>query len=201
MELTTKMLAKDFSEALKQVLNMGYEFYPIKTKEESGVAFTKNNKYFILTYRKINRELANREDLTLSEIVNPLEIKCIERGELFLFRDSDREPIVKKLFKTYYYVVFEAETYHDDYVKRTYDSQIEADLIVKKRNERRAWHEYEKKNVVNVFKLSKTNWKGFRRNVTVTSTVNNYILTNENGKVVCISKRYGGYGQNRLIKV
>lgn len=75
----------------------------------------------------------------------------------------------------------------------SFSTKEEALELYKKRKQRSEYREWKNQRILNTFKVAKTNYKGFKKDVTVESLRYSYILTSKNGRKASISKRTGHF--------
>lgn len=91
----------------------------------------------------------------------------------------------------YYSYIFEYGGEYEPYKYSTFSTKEEALKLYEKRKQRKEYREWARQHIVNTFKVEKTNYKGFKKNVTVESLRSSYMLTNKNGRKASISKGTG----------
>lgn len=74
-----------------------------------------------------------------------------------------------------------------------FSTKEEALELYEKRRQRAEYREWVGKHIVNTFKVAKTNYKGFKKDVTVESLPYSYRLTNKNGRTANVSKSTGRF--------
>lgn len=92
---------------------------------------------------------------------------------------------------TYYGYTFGMGSEHKPYQYFAFSTEEEALELYEKRKQRAEYRDWLCNPIVNTFKVAKTNYTGFKKDITVVSLPNRYILINKNGRKVFISKRDG----------
>lgn len=91
----------------------------------------------------------------------------------------------------YYSYIFEYGGEYELYKYFIFSTEEEALELYEKRKQRAEYREWVRQHIVNTFKVAKTNYKGFKKDVTVESLRSSYMLTNKNGRKASISKGTG----------
>lgn len=94
---------------------------------------------------------------------------------------------------TYYSYIFEYGGEYEPYKYFTFSTEEEALELYEKRKQRKEYREWARQHIVNTFKVAKTNYKGFKKDVTVESLRSSYMLTNKNGRKASIGKTTGRF--------
>lgn len=100
------------------------------------------------------------------------------------------------LAEPYVYYGYDFGDYKDHFIFSTREEVLE---IAKKKEKRRLYNQWKIKGYINSFKLDTTPYKGFKKNVTVYVTPDNYIFVNKNGRTERFSKKWGR-GYSGLVK-
>lgn len=206
MELSVTQRSQIFSRALEELLSSGYTFIPIKKVDsyciDSGVVLEKKGKFYGLLTIKYFKLPIGYEDKRIEQYsqysvgLYELESDFTPTRELSIrmhYQSGNPLNTLLKEYGTYYSAFFGRDSYGTE-TRRYYSNLDETEEIVIKRYNRRQWHEYEESRVINTFYLEKTNWKRFRRAVTVESKPNMYVLTNKNGNKLRLDK-HSHYGE------
>lgn len=189
MKLSGKDINKAYSEQLAKLLLDGYTLVVArengsleKNKDDyAKIDLEKDGKRyeFGYWYESINRS-TGKHTLTLTEKVKySWWDKYAEINNLLV------EPYI------YYSYIFEYGGEYEPYKYSTFSTEEEALELYEKRKQRAEYHEWENQCIVNTFKVAKTNYKGFKKDVTVESLRYCYRLTNKNGRLAILSKSTG----------
>lgn len=191
MKLTGADINKAYSEQLAKLLLDGYTLVVArengsleKNKDDyAKVVLEKNGKFYEYGYwfESINRS-TGKHTLTLTQTDN-----------YKYSRWSFREEVDNLLSEpySYYSYVFELGGEYEPYKYFTFSTEKEALELYEKRKQRSEYHAWENQGVINTFKVAKTNFKGFKTNVTVESLRYNYRLINKNGRKASVKKGTG----------
>jgi hypothetical protein len=189
MKLTGTEINKAYSEQLAKLLLDGYT---LVVARENG-SLEKNNADFAKVvlekdgkiyefgywYENINQS-TGKHTLTLTESVKYSWWSLQEEVNNLL-----SEPY------TYYSYTFGQGGGYEPYKYFTFSTEEEALELYEKRKQRAEYREWVGKHIVNTFKVAKTNYKGFKKDVTVESLPYSYRLTNKNGRKAILSKSTG----------
>lgn len=188
MKLTGKDVNKAYSEQLANLLQDGYTLVVArengsleKNKDDfAKIDLEKDGKRYDygFWYDGIN-EKVGRFVLTLTEHIR--------------YSWWDRSAGANNLLVepyTYYSYNFGIYEQHKYFV---FSSEEEALELYEKRKQRSEYREWVGKHIVNTFKVAKTNYKGFKKDVTVESLPYSYRLTNKNGRTANVSKSTGRF--------
>lgn len=191
MKLTGAEINKAYSEQLAKLLLDGYTFVVArengsleKNKDEfAKIDLEKDGKRyeFGYWYESINQS-TEKHTLTLTERVksswwNPYA----EINNLLV------EPY------TYYSYNFRMDRMYELYKYFVFSTKEEAIELYEKRKQRAEYREWAIQRIVNTFKVAKTNYKGFKKDVIVESLRSSYMLTNKNGRKASVSKSTGRF--------
>ena len=105
-------------------------------------------------------------------------------------RYEEGNNLLEKSFTCYNYV-FELGNEHELYKYFTFSTEEEALELYKKHKKRAEYREWMGQHIVNTFKVAKTNYKGFKKDVTIESLPYSYIFINKNGRKASLSKSTG----------
>lgn len=189
MKLTGAEINKAYSEQLGKLLSEGYQLVVArengslkseKTIREMVVLEKEGKQYeFGFWYEGLNR---NTGKYTLS---------LVEFDKHPLKREiSDSENLLETPF-IYYSYTFGLEGIYHPYKYFTFSTEEEALELYEKRKQRKEYREWAGQHIVNTFKVAKTNYKGFKKDVTVESLRYSYKLTNKNGRECYVQKETG----------
>lgn len=196
MKLTGAEINKAYSEQLAKLLIDGYTLVVArengslkseKTIREMVVLEKEGKQYeFGFWYEGLNR---NTGKYTLS---------LVEFDKHPLKREiSDSKNLLETPF-IYYSYTFGLEGIYHPYKYFAFSTEEEALELHKKREEREAYNEWLREGIINTFKLESTKYQGFKKDVTVISKKNMYILVNKNGREGYLPKADGSKYWNNL---
>ena len=191
MKLTGTDINKAYSEQLAKLLLDGYTLVVARENgslEKNNADFAKvvlakdGKRYeFGYWYENINQS-TGKHTLTLTESVK------------YSWWNLQKE--VSNLLSepyTYYSYTFGQSGAYEPYKYFTFSTEEEALELYEKRKQRAEYHRWENQCLINTFKVAKTNYKGFKKDVTVESLRYSYRLTNKNGRKATISKGTGRF--------
>lgn len=189
MKLSGAEINKAYSEQLGKLLSEGYQLVIArdngslkneKTIREMIVLEKEGRKYeFGFWYEGLNR---NTGKYTLS---------LVEFNEYPLKREiSESENLLETPF-IYYSYTFGLEGIYHPYKYFAFSTEEEALELYEKRKQRKEYREWARQHIINTFKVAKTNYKGFKKDVTVESLRYSYKLTNKNGRECYVQKETG----------
>ena len=187
MKLTGAEINKAYSEQLGKLLSEGYQLVIArdngslkseKTIREMVVLEKEGKQYeFGFWYEGLNRN-TGKYTLNLVEFdKHPLKREISESENLL------ETPFI------YYSYTFGLEGIYHPYKYFAFSTEEEALELYEKRKQRKEYREWARQHIINTFKVAKTNYKGFKKDVTVESLRYSYKLTNKNGRVMFINKR------------
>lgn len=186
MKLTGADINKAYSEQLSKLLMDGYIL--VVTRENGSLERSKDafkvdlekdgKRYeFGYWYESINRS-TGKYTLSLTERVKYSRWSFGEEVDNLL-----TEPF------SYYSYTFGVNSTYELYKYFIFSTEEEALGMYEKRKQRAEYREWARQHIVNTFKVAKTSYKGFKKDVTVESLRYSYKLTNKNGRVMFINKR------------
>jgi hypothetical protein len=189
MKLTGADINKAYSEQLAKLLLDGYTLVVARengsldrTNDDfAKVVLEKDGKRyeFGYWYNSINNS-TGKHTLTLTERVK------------YSWWNLEKE--VNNLLSepyTYYSYTFGMDRTYELYKYFVFSTEEETLELYEKRKQRAEYREWVRQHIVNTFKVAKTNYKGFKKDVTVESLRSSYMLTNKNGRKASISKSTG----------
>lgn len=196
MKLTGTEINKAYSEELGKFLLEGYQLMIAGENGSLGkrkyshdtVVLEKEGKWyeFGFWYESLNQ---NTGKYTLG---------LVEFNEYRWKRGiSESENLLETPF-TYYSYTFDSEGIYHPYKYFAFSTEEEALELHKKREERKAYNEWLRECIINTFKLESTKFQGFKKDVTVISKKNMYILVNKNGREGYLAKADGSEYWNNL---
>ena len=191
MKLTGTEINKAYSEQLAKLLLDGYTLVVArengsldKNKDDHAkIELEKDGKRYELGYwyESINQS-TGKHTLTLTEKVRySWWDKYAEINNLLV------EPHI------YYSYVFGLGGGYEPYKYFIFSTEEEALKLYEKRKQRSEYREWTRQHIVNTFKVAKTNYKGFKKDVVVESLRHSYMLTNKNGRKASVSKSTGRF--------
>lgn len=189
MKLTGTEINKAYSEQLGKLLSEGYQLVIArnngslkneKTIREMVVLEKEGKQYeFGFWYEGLNRN-TGKYTLNLVEFdKHPLKREISESENLF------ETPFI------YYSYTFGLEGIYHLYKYFAFSTEEEALELYEKRKQRKEYREWARQHIINTFKVAKTNYKGFKKDVTVESLRYSYKLTNKNGRECYVQKETG----------
>lgn len=189
MKLTGTEINKAYSEQLAKLLSEGYQLVIArdngslkseKTIREMVVLEKEGKQYeFGFWYEGLNRN-TGKYTLNLVEFdKHPLKREISESENLL------ETPFI------YYSYTFGLEGIYHPYKYFAFSTEEEALELYEKRKQRKEYREWARQHIINTFKVAKTNYKGFKKDVTVESLRYSYKLTNKNGRECYVQKETG----------
>ena len=193
MKLTGADINKAYSEQLAKLLLDGYTLVVArengsleKNKDDyAKVVLEKNGKFYEYGYwfESINSNTGKHTlTLTLTQTDN-------YRFSWWNLREEVNNLLSESY--SYYSYVFYLGGEYEPYKYFIFSTEEEALELYEKRKQRSEYHAWENQGVINTFKVAKTNFKGFKTNVTVESLRYNYRLINKNGRKASVKKGTG----------
>lgn len=189
MKLTGAEINRAYSEELGKLLSEGYQLIIArdngslkseKTVREMVVLEKEGKQYeFGFWYEGLNRN-TGKYTLNLVEFdKHPLKREISESENLL------ETPFI------YYSYTFGLEGIYHPYKYFAFSTEEEALELYEKRKQRKEYREWARQHIINTFKVAKTNYKGFKKDVTVESLRYSYKLTNKNGRECYVQKETG----------
>lgn len=189
MKLIGTEINKAYSEQLGKLLSEGYQLVIArdngslnseKTIREMVVLEKEGKQYeFGFWYEGLNRN-TGKYTLNLVEFdKHPLKREISESENLL------ETPFI------YYSYTFGLEGIYHPYKYFAFSTEEEALELYEKRKQRKEYREWARQHIINTFKVAKTNYKGFKKDVTVESLRYSYKLTNKNGRECYVQKETG----------
>ena len=189
MKLTGADINKAYSEQLAKLLLDGYTLVVVrengsleKNKDEfAKIDLEKDGKRyeFGYWYESINRN-TGKHTLTLTERVKYSWWSLGEELNNLL-----SEPY------TYYSYNFGMDRANELYKYFVFSTEEEALELYEKRKQRAEYRDWLRNRIVNTFKVAKTNYTGFKKDITVVSLPRTYVLINKNGREAVLNKSTG----------
>lgn len=188
MRLTGADINKVYSEQLAKLLLDGYT---LVVARENGSLERTNDDFAKVTlekdgtkydygfwYDSINRN-TGRHVLTLTEHI---KYSWWDR-----YAETNNLLVEPYTYYSHNFGIYEVYKYF------IFSTKEEALELYEKRKQRSEYREWKNQRILNTFKVAKTNYKGFKKDVTVESLRYSYILTSKNGRKASISKRTGHF--------
>lgn len=189
MKLTGTEINKAYSEQLAKLLLDGYRLVVArengsleKNKDDfAKVVLEKDDKSYEygFWYDTINQS-TGKHTLTLTEN---------DKYSWWRLREGVNNLLSEPY--AYYSYTFGQGGRYEPYKYFTFSTEKEALELYEKRKQRAEYHRWENQHIVNTSKVAKTNYKGFKKDVTVESLPYSYRLTNKNGRTANVSKSTG----------
>ena len=189
MKLTGTDINKVYTEQLTKLLLNGYT---IVVARENGLLEQDNGRY--------NRTLLEKSGKRFEfgfwyvEINSNTEKQILGLMKAGRFKSNYRcieeENLLTEFFTCYNYV-FKMRGEHNPYHYFVFSTEKEALELYEKRKQRAEYRDWLRNRIVNTFKVAKTNYTGFKKDITVVSLPNTYILINKNGREAVLHKSTG----------
>lgn len=189
MKLTGTEINKAYSEQLAKLLLDGYRLVVARENgsleknkgDFAKVVLEKDDKSYEygFWYDTINQS-TGKHTLTLTEN---------DKYSWWRLREGVNNLLSEPY--AYYSYTFGQGGGYEPYKYFTFSTEKEALELYEKRKQRAEYHRWENQHIVNTFKVAKTNYKGFKKDVTVESLPYSYRLTNKNGRTANVSKSTG----------
>lgn len=189
MKLSGTEINKAYSEQLAKLLLDGYTLVVArengsleKSKDEfAKVVLEKDGKSYEYGYwyDTINQN-TGKHTLTLTEN---------DKKSWWRLREGVNNLLSEPY--TYYSYTFGQGGGYEPYKYFTFSTEEEALELYEKRKQRAEYHRWENQCLIHTFKVAKTNYKGFKKDVTVESLRYSYRLINKNGRKATLSKSTG----------
>lgn len=189
MKLTGTDIDKVYTEQLTKLLLNGYT---IVVARENGSLEQDKGKY----NRTLLEKGGNRFEFGFwyVEINSNTEKQILGLMKAGSFKSKYRcieeEKLLTKFFTCYSYV-FEMGGAHNPYQYFVFSTEKEALELYEKRKQRAEYRDWLRNRIVNTFKVAKTSYTGFKKDITVVSLPNTYILINKNGREAVLHKSTG----------
>ena len=179
MQISRTEIDKAFSDALVKLFSEGYMLTPTY---ENGIPKNRMLMGYKIELTKDNQEyefFIDCDSYTVGEN---------QGAKKYTVSLTEKLRSENLLTEPYVYYGYDFGDYKNHFIFSTRDEVLE---IAKKKEERRLYNEWEIKGYINSFKLDTTPYKGFKKNVTVYVTHNDYIFVNKNGRMGKVSKKWG----------
>lgn len=189
MKLTGADIDKAYTEQLTKLLLNGYT---IVVANQNGSLEEDKGRY--------NRTLLEKGGKRFEfgfwyvEINSNTEKQVLGLMKAGRFKSNNRcvtgKNLLAELFTCYSYV-FEIGSEYKLYQYFAFSTEEEALELYKKRKQRAEYRDWLRNRIVNTFKVAKTNYTGFKKDITVVSLPKTYILINKNGREAVLHKSTG----------
>lgn len=189
MKLTGTDIDKVYTEQLTKLLLNGYT---IVVARENGLLEQDKGRY----NRTLLEKGGNRFEFGFwyVEINSNTEKQILGLMKAGRFKSNyrciEKENLLTEFFTCYNYV-FKMGGEHNPYQYFVFSTEKEALELYEKRKQRAEYRHWLRNRIVNTFKVAKTNYTGFKKDITVVSLPNTYILINKNGREAVLHKSTG----------
>ena len=191
MKLSGRDINKAYSEQLAKLLLDGYTF--VVARENGSLEKNKDD------YAKIDLEKDGKSYEygywydTINQSTGKYTLILTEKVKYSWWSLQEEVNNLLPEPYTYYSYIFEYGGEYEPYKYFTFSTEEEALELYEKRKQRKEYREWARQHIVNTFKVAKTNYKGFKKDVTVESLRSSYMLTNKNGRKASIGKTTGRF--------
>lgn len=191
MKLSGRDINKAYSEQLAKLLLDGYTF--VVARENGSLEKNKDD------YAKIDLEKDGKSYEygywydTINQSTGKHTLILTEKVKYSWWSLQEEVNNLLPEPYTYYSYIFEYGGEYEPYKYFTFSTEEEALELYEKRKQRKEYREWARQHIVNTFKVAKTNYKGFKKDVTVESLRSSYMLTNKNGRKASIDKTTGRF--------
>ena len=189
MKLTGTDINKAYSEQLAKLLLDGYRL--VVARENGSVKNTDNNFAIVILEKEGEKYEFGLWSDTINQKTGKYTLALTEYNK-YRWKYDCLE--VKNLLEnpfSYYYYIFDGQSQYNTFGYFAFSTEEEALELYEKRKKRAEYREWKRKRVFNTFKVSKTNYKGFKKDITVESLPYSYKLINKNGREGTLSKSTG----------
>ena len=178
MQINRTEIDKAFSDALVKLLSEGYMLTPTYENGSLKVGTYMGCKIGLRKDSKEYEFFIDCDNYTVGEN---------QDAKKYTISLTEKWETENLLTEPYVYYGYDFD-YKNHFIFSTEEEVLE---IAKKKEERRLYNQWKIKGYINSFKLDTTPYKGFKKNVTVYVTPNDYVLVNKNGRVGKFSKKWG----------
>ena len=191
MKLSGRDINKAYSEQLAKLLLDGYTF--VVARENGSLEKNKDD------YAKIDLEKDGKSYEygywydTINQSTGKHTLILTEKVKYSWWSLQEEVNNLLPEPYTYYSYIFEYGGEYEPYKYFTFSTEEEALELYEKRKQRKEYREWARQHIVNTFKVAKTNYKGFKKDVTVESLRSSYMLTNKNGRKASSGKTTGRF--------
>lgn len=189
MKLTGTEINKVYSEQLGKLLSEGYQL--IIARENGSLKSEKSIREMVVLEKEGEQYEFGFWYEGLNRNTGKYTLSLVEFDKHPLKREiSESENLLETPF-IYYSYTFGLEGIYHPYKYFAFSTEEEALELYEKRKQRKEYREWARQHIVNTFKVAKTNYKGFKKDVTVESLRYSYKLTNKNGRECYVQKETG----------
>lgn len=197
MKLTGTEINKAYSEQLGKLLSEGYQLI-IARENGSGLSRQEYGRGTVILEKEGKRYEFGFWYEGFNQNTGKHTLGLVEFDKYrWKHEISESENLLETPF-TYYSHSFGSEGIYHPYKYFVFSTEEEALELHKKREEREAYDEWLREGIINTFKLESTKFQGFKKDVTVISKKNMYILVNKNGREGYLAKADGSKYWNNL---
>lgn len=189
MKLTGTDIDKVYTEQLTKLLLNGYT---IVVARENGSLEQDKGKYNRTLLEKSGKRFefgfwyVDINSNTEKQVLGLMKIGRFKSN----YRCVKEEDLLAELFTCYSYV-FEMGSERKPYQYFVFSTEEEALELYEKRKQRAEYRDWLRNRIVNTFKVAKTNYTGFKKDITVVSLPRTYVLINKNGREAVLNKSTG----------
>lgn len=189
MKLTGTDIDKAYTEQLTKLFLDGYN---IVVANQNGSLEQDNGRYNRILLEKGGKRF--EFGFWYVEINSNTEKQVLGLMKAGRFKSNNRcvkgKNLLAELFTCYSYV-FEMGCEYKPYQYFAFSTEEEALELYEKRKQRAEYRDWLRNRIVNTFKVAKTNYTGFKKDITVVSLPKTYILINKNGREAVLHKSTG----------
>lgn len=189
MKLTGTDIDKAYTEQLTKLLLNGYN---IVVANQNGSLEQDNGRYNRTLLEKSGKRFefgfwyVDINSNTEKQVLGLMKIGRFKSN----YRCVKEEDLLAELFTCYSYV-FEMGSERNPYQYFVFSTEEEALELYEKRKQRAEYRDWLRNRIVNTFKVAKTNYTGFKKDITVVSLPRTYVLINKNGREAVLNKSTG----------
>ena len=189
MKLTGTEIDKAYSEQLAKLLLDGYTL--VVAREDGSLKSEKTIREMVVLEKEGKQYEFGFWYEGLNRNTGKYTLNLVEFDKHPLKREiSESENLLETPF-IYYSYTFGLEGIYHLYKYFAFSTEEEALELYEKRKQRKEYREWARQHIINTFKVAKTNYKGFKKDVTVESLRYSYKLTNKNGRECYVQKETG----------
>lgn len=189
MKLTGTDIDKAYTEQLTKLLLNGYN---IVVANQNGSLEQDNGRYNRILLEKSEKRFefgfwyVDINSNTEKQVLGLMKIGRFKSN----YRCVKEEDLLAELFTCYSYA-FEIGSERKPYQYFVFSTEEEALELYEKRKQRAEYRDWLRNRIVNTFKVAKTNYTGFKKDITVVSLPRTYVLINKNGREAVLNKSTG----------
>lgn len=195
MKLTGTDINKAYTEQLTKLLLNGYNIVVVN---QNGSLEQDNGRYSrTLLENKILLEKGRERfdfgfwGVGINSNTEKQILGMMKHDRLSLnYRYAEEKNLLAEPF-TYYGYTFGMGNERKPYQYFAFSTEEEALELYEKRKQRAEYRDWLRNRIVNTFKVAKTNYNGFKKDITVVSLPKTYILINKNGREAVLHKSTG----------